>query len=472
MNPTLSYYLPIYKKMRDTMKSEEHMKNVALSQSSSTVNAGCDQSGKLTATSKFSQYLRPSDGMRRSDHGYQRFCDYIFRAKYYPYPLETKDQALGMIQNEPPVIELPSSLEFMRGNSTSNYESLEKVMSIVNSEQMVVSRAGLLLSPVNGISNEPFNIWLYKAEAIQDWNEIIDGSGEKDIDWLVLLTKEMKDDKPVYQVLYIEKDGFYATYKTTNEESEYGVYADDEMIADSWVQPNVRESKLDRIPFVVINTQRLGYDFEKPYLEPLSDASIKLFQASARYEDAVEWGGKSTMFLSGVDEKAQYVAGNGAVIKTNNADAKGAYLTSGIEGTEPCFKDVESKEKHCISLGVDLVNQGVESGVALATRANIKTASLKTLAKTCAEGVERLLKIGAVWIGANPDEVSITANTSFADPVYTADDLLKMSMLVRNGDMEAEAFFNILKKMELTVADVIGDADLQKEIEDQSGTSL
>jgi hypothetical protein len=410
--------------------------------------------------------------MRRStDHGYQRFCDFIFRSKYYPYPQETRDQGLGMIQNEPPVIELPTQLEFMRTNATANYESLEKVMNITNSEQMVVSRVGLLLG-VTGDSNAPYNTWFYKAEAIINWNEVLTADGEKDIDWLVLKTKEVKDDKPVYQVLYLEQ-GVYLTYKTTSDEIRYGEYIleGDEYVADSWVQPKVKETPLDRIPFVVINVQRLGYDFEKPFLEPLSDASIKLFQASARLEDNLEWGGKSTLFLAGVEDK-QYSVGNGSKIVTSESSASGSYLTAGIDGIEPSRKDVEEKKADCVALGVDLVNQGVESGIALATRTNIKTASLKTLAMTCAEGVQRLLRIGAEWIGANPEEVKIAANTTFADPVYTADDLLKMSMLVRNGDMSKEAFFNILKKMELTVADVIDDEDLQKEIETQEGTSL
>jgi hypothetical protein len=471
MNPNLATYLPIYEKMRDTLSSEMHMKDKARDQNTTMFNS-CS---KLSARTTFDQYLRPSDGMRRSEHGYQRFCDFIYRAKYYPYPQETRDQALGMIQNEPPIIELPAQLEFMRDNATANYESLEKVMSITNSEQMVTSRVGLLLS-VTGDSNAPYNIYFYKAETIIDWNVKLNEDGEKEADWVVLETGDKVDDKPVYQVLYIEQDGFYAMYKTTNKDSEYGVYGmnDDEMIPESWVQPRVKETPINKIPFVVINVQRLGYEFEKPFLEPLSDASVKLFQASARLEDNLEWGGKSTLFTQnyamGKDERV--VVGNGAVNKTSAESANAHYATAGVDGIEPSRKDVEEKKKDCSDLGVDLVNQGVESGVALAARTNIKTASLKTLAKTGAEGTEQLLKIGSEWIGANPDEVNITANTSFSDPQYTADDLVKMSMLVRNGDMSKEAFFNILKKMGLTIADIIDDEDLQKEIEAQTGAVI
>ena len=311
---------------------------------------------------------------------------------------------------------------------------------------------------------------------IINWNVILNSDGEKEVDWLVLETGDKIGDKTVYEVLYIEQDGFYSMYKTTNTDCEYGVYAvnDDEYIEDSWVQPQVKEQRINKIPFVVANVQRLGYDFEKPFLEPLSDASIKLFQASARLEDNLEWGGKSTLFTQNyaMGKNERVVVGNGAVNKTSADSAAAHYATAGVDGIEPSRKDVEEKKADCVALGVDLVNQGVESGIALMTRTNIKTASLKTLAKTGAEGTEMLLKTGAEWIGANPDEVDITANTSFSDPQYTADDLVKMSMLVRNGDMSQEAFFNILKKMGLTIADILDDEDLVKEVEAQAGTTI
>jgi hypothetical protein len=80
---------------------------------------------------------------------------------------------------------------------------------------------------------------------------------------------------------------------------------------------------------------------------------------------------------------------------------------------------------------------------------NVKTASLKTLAKTGAEGLQRLLRIGADWLEAVADEVVITANTSFSDTQYTADDILKFSVMVQSGSMSKEAFHSILKKQEL-----------------------
>jgi len=470
MNPKLSKYIPIWEKMRDTMLDSEHMKQKAYNQSSGKFQPDC---GNLSMFSGFAQYMRPSEGMRRHRFGQQRYSDYLFYADWYGYPQETHDQGLGMIQNQPPQIDLPASLEYMKDDATSNMESLAKVMNITNSEQMVVSRIGLYLN-AGGTSVEPFNIGIYKAETIQDWHLVMNDKGEKVADWVKLATDEIIDKKPVFLILYIEQDGIYSQYKTTNEDCKYedlGL-ADDGFVDGSYNRPFVKEKTIDKIPFIVINVVRLGYDLEEPYLESLSDASIRLFQATALYSDNINWGGKSTLMLTGVDENNHYSTGNGTAIITNASEADGKYLTAGVEGTEPSLKHVERLTNICESLGFNLKNQGVESGIALATRIETSTASLKTLANTCAEGVEQLLKIGAEWVGDNPDDVNIEANTSFSDVAYTADDLVKMQLLVRSGSMSQEAFFNILKKQGLTVADILDDEELVKEIEEQQGTSL
>ena len=442
--------LDIYNKMRDVFQGEMHMKIRALQQSKGMF----DQSNQLKAITKFDQYLRPTDGMRRNQiHGYQRWTDYIFRSKFYPFPTEQHDQSLGMIENEPPVIQLPAQLEFMRKDATDKHESLEKVLSITNSEQLKVSRIGLFLQTLEltSLNSNTFDVSFYKAESIVDLNEKMI-MGQKEFDWVKLLTCEVVREKPVYLILYIAQDGFYSEYKTTNSDAEYGVYgeADDGYIFNSYSAPNVREKPSQVIPFVITNVQRLGSRRERPFLESTADASIKLFQASATYEDSLYWGGQSTLFTQGYGGKDNPVmVGNGAVnCANNNTDnVYSEYVTAGIEGIEPSKVNVADLKADCIALGVDLVNQGVESGTALDTRLNVKTASLKTLAKTGAEGLQRLLRIGAEWIGAVADEVVITANTSFSDTQYTLTELRDAHM---GGYLLKEDLYNIMKKQELT----------------------
>lgn len=459
MNSEYSKYLTRWNKMYDTFDSEEHMKQRALSQSSGMFTG----TAKLSPIIKFDQYLRPTDGMRRNkSHGYQRWTDYIYRAVWYAYPLESHDQALGMIENEPPVIELPPQLEYMKVDAADKHESLEKVLSITNSEQLKVSRIGSLIS-VTDDPQKPFNIAFYKAKAIQDWHEIIDKQGDKVLDWVKLLTSEMINDKPVYLILYIEQDGFYSQYKTTNEDAKCGEVglSDEGYIQDSYIEPRVSEKPTATIPLVITNVQRLGTEIEDPFLESVSDKAIKLFQASATLEDTLYWGGQSTLFTQNYgDDKNPIKIGNGAVNNSTSDTVYAEYATAGVDGIAPNRENVDKLKEDCVSLGFDLVNQGVESGTALDTRTAIKTAKLKTLAKTSANGLAWLLRQAAEWIGANPDEVIVTANTSFSDTQYTADDIQKFGLAVMSGNMLKEDLYSIMKKQELTSIESFNDWNL------------
>ena len=285
----------------------------------------------------------------------------------------------------------------------------------------------------------------------------------------------MQGDDPIYLILYIENDGTYSQYKTTNQDAEYGVYAlsDDGYIDGSFVSPRVKESATGEIPFVIINTNSVSSTIEKPFLESSADASIKLFQASATYEDTLYWGGQSTLFTQNFGGKDNPVkVGNGAVNVTTAEHASAHYATAGVDGIEPNKQNVDDLKNDCIALGVDLINQGVESGVALDTRMSVKTASLKTLAQTGALGLGMVIKMGAIWSGYNADEVVIMPNTSFSNEKYTADDLLKLNAIVQSGGMAKESFYNILKKQEITSADSYDDWLLILETESMQGATL
>lgn len=453
-NDAYAKFIKVWLKMRDSLQGEEHMKNRSLVQNSNNLEGNRD----LKAITTFDQYLRPTDSMRRlGSLGYQRFCDYIYRAKYYPFPLEIQSQSLGLIENEPASFELPSQLEFMKTDATTNNEDLAKVLSIINTQQLQVSRVGLLLNPSNEVAKQ-FNIGLYAAESIVDWNEYVKADSETAFDWIKLATDECDaDGKPIFLILMLDEEGVYTQYKTINELVQYGdnFESDDGYILGSLINPMVSETTLDEIPFVIVNVTRLGAAIERPFIESVTDAAISLFRASAHHEDALYWGGESTLFTAGygTGEDAHVFVGNGAVNTTNSENPYAEYVTMGTDGIEPRKANVDGLFEYCVALGVDLLNKGNESGAALNIRSNVKTASLKTLALTGALGLEMLLKIGAKWISANPDEVIVTANTQFADVNYTSDDFVKFSSMVTVGAMREVDLYNLQKKNNITTAE-------------------
>ena len=451
-NTMYQHYLPTWQKMRDSVGSEKCIKEKAMAQNSATLKSDCKSGAPADF---FSRYLIPTDSMIGDCKGAYRFSEYTFNATWYAYPLDTHDQSLGLINSQPAEIELPSSLEYMRNDCTSNQMSIESLLSKINSEQIVTSRFGMLLETTADRA-EPFNICTYKAEAIVDHRvEINKVSGEEVVVWVKILTDECIGDKPIYLILRLDEQGVYIQYKTTNADEKYEEWdlTHSDVVANSFSVPEARAKANTIIPFVTVNLSELGLNqYQKPWLESVTDASFKAFQASAKYNWAIKWGGENTFWATGVGgkEAGDFVIGNGGACISESPDANFGYATAGSDGVAPSKDNLEQLKAYCVSLGVDLINQGVESGVALDTRMNVKTASLKTLAMTGAEGLERLLQIGNVWIGGKTDDVKIVANTEFAETKYTAEELLKIGQLVDIGKYRLEDLHSIYKKQGIT----------------------
>ena len=477
MHQEYNYMLPIWRKMYDTFMNERHIKTVAYNQQKSNFNhSECSQLKELT---NFDDYIRPTDFMRsRGQKGKQRFADYIYRAKWYPFPSETMSQSIGLIENEPAVFDLPTQFEFMLKDATANHESLSKVLSIVNQNQLQYSRLGLLLEPSMDVT-KPYNIAIYNAMSIVDWHEIIDEYGDLTLDWVVLKTDEVDDnDRAIYLILTLDVSGVYYQYKTTNEDLKYedAIEDDSGYVADSMIVPVVAESTFNRIPFVIINATMLGTEIQPPYLESISDASLSLFRADAHQKDALHWGGESTLFCKGYGKSngknVPISIGNGAANRTDLDYADAKFVSIGTDGIAPRKEERDKALEYCVSVGVDLINQGVESGEALRIRIQSKTPSLKTLSITGALGLQRLLRIGAEWLGIDPEAVIITANTTFAETRYTVEEFVKMSSMVSLGTMAMSDFFAMQKKQGLTQYDTEEEWSEQLEREEMQGESL
>lgn len=476
-HPWYNKYLPVWKKQRDSVSSELTIKNKAYAQGCQMIN-NCSDFAKYKAPNIFSYYLPPTEGMIRTNPcnvGITRYWSYVFKAKWHPYPLDTHDQALGMINNQRATVELPSSLEYLKQDATTDNESLETVLDITYSNQIVNSRVGLL-AEVTSDTNKPFNIATYTAETITDWVIDIDENGDEKVQWVKLLTDECDDrENSIYLILMINPEtGNYIQYQTINKSEEYGTISGD-MIPDSMVEPMIREQSAQTIPFVVVNLTQLGVNtIEKPWLESLSDSAFKLFQGDADYKWGLYWGGQSTFWSTGIskDEASKISVGNGGRAFSASPEAKFGYINAGTDGIEPSRKNVEDMKADCVALGVDLINQGVESGVALDTRMSVKTASLKTLAQTGAEGLLRLLKMCNVWLGGSEEDVVVVPNTEFADKVYTADDLQKFGSLVSVGVMLEEDYYNILKKQGITSKESFDDWRESREGEVMTGALI
>ena len=460
MNPCYSDHLKRWQKMRDTYDGEFAIKSRTLGQN--------PEQCKTTANTNFNQYLRMSQGMKLdTQNGYAKFCDYVFRAMYYPFVSAIHSQSLGLIASKQADVELPTQFDYLMTNATSNSESIHKVLSMINSSQILMGRIGVMLEVNKGTTTaeNTFRVVSYPAESIIDW-EYTMVNGEQVASFVNLKEcvqqRQGADVKPVerYRILQLDEQGSYFQWVSEKAEVDPTVLPDEAM--RDYITVGGKPSK--KIPFICINVERLGFDIENPFLESVADASIKTFQADAEYRNTMYFTSNSTLVLSGEPEDGMRV-GAGGMITFNSTDGDAKFISAPADSLRSNAQNVDDLKVYCASLGVDLLQTNQpESGQALNIRVETKSASLKTLSETGAKGLQELIKIGADWQGVSGDVV-ITGNTDFKTEVATPKDLLDMMGVVTMGGMTKQDYFNYAKKNGYTNAETLQEWETQTEVE-------
>ncbi len=463
MNPCYQSYLKRWQKMTDTFDGETSMKARTLSDN--------PEQCKATANKNFNQYLRMSQGVKLdTQNGYAKFCDYVFRSMYYPFVSAIHSQSLGMINSREAEILLPSEFEYMVTDANANQEPLNKVLSTINSEQIVKGRIGVMLEVNEGTTTaqNTFNICTYNAESIIDWEySMIEGRQVPSFVNLKEVVSERSgasiEQKEQYRILQLDENGQY--FQWVNEDAD----VDPTVLPpeNRRTYPDVGGKRSSEIPFVCINVEKLGFNIENPFLEPVADSSIKLFQADAEYRNTMYFTSNATLVTVGVtpEEQSNMRIGAQGYIGISASDGDAKFISAPSDSLSSNAQNVNDLKMYCASLGVDVMQtNSPESGVALNTKIETKSASLKTLSETGAEGIEVLLGIGARWQGVTGD-IIIVGNTDFKTQVATPKDLLELMGVMQGGGMTKQDFFNFGKKNGYFQAETLEDWQKQTVIE-------
>jgi hypothetical protein len=202
--------------------------------------------------------------------------------------------------------------------------------------------------------------------------------------------------------------------------------------------PMIRGTPLEEIPFVFVNTKDIIPSTDEPPLATLMRACMTIYRGEADYRQNLFQQGQDTLVLTGDRKKAatedpatedQPVrTGAGSLIEMEmGSDAK--YVGVESQGLAEQRSALESDRKRAENKAGQLVDAtsggDKESGVALQMRVAAQTATLNQIALTGAAALEKLLKICAVWMGANPEEVKVTPNLEFATVELDGDTMLK-----------------------------------------------
>lgn len=399
--------------------------------------------GERAVKDKGTTYLPATSGMIADGSqtvntpGWHAYQAYKTRAVFHEFMGQAIETMIGVMWSKPPVIELPKKLEDMFEKATASGESMEQLLRRINEQQLATGRLGLLLDmPVEPDPEQPLPyIALYNAESIINWDDGATGENTEDSLNLVVLdeTEYVRistfewENQEKYRVLVL---GDAELNEGNNEEAIYkqGVFKAGEWSAEDLVEPSIRGTTLRRIPFMFINSKDVATNPDDPPLLGLARLSLAIYRGEADYRQALFMQGQDTLVVVAGDEDKTYRIGAGAtIVVPQDGDAK--FIGTQSEGLPEMRSGLENDKAQAMNKSgqlVDIMSREKESGDAMRTRIAAQTATLNQIALSGANALERLLKIAAEWVGADPEEVVVTPNLDFDNNEMSGKDLIEL----------------------------------------------
>lgn len=421
-HPLYQAKLPDWRQLRTTYKGERAVKE--------------EQRLYLPATSGM-----VADGVDTQDpkgKGRQAYAAYLRRAVFPEFVKQGVKAAIGVMHHKPASIELPEALEPMRELATLNNESLALLLRSINEEQLVTGRLGLLLDlSIDAAGAARPYIAIYRAEDVVNWDE-----GERDItkpeslNLVVLNESEFERVQDGFEWEWVDKYRVLVLGDLmANEPSQAGaVYragvfrGKNATFAQSGLMvPSIAGRTLDRIPFVFVNSNDITPTPDDSPLLGLSNISLAIYRGEADYRQALFMQGQDTLVVIGGEEDKEYRTGAGAVLipPVGGGDAKYIGVDgSGLSEMRSALENDYTRASKKSGELLDETSREKESGAALRVRVAAKTATLNELALTGAFALQEILRIAAVWLGADPAQVIVTPNLDFVDDMMEGKELL------------------------------------------------
>lgn len=400
------------------------------------------------------------DGLGHGQLGRQNYDAYKNRAVFPSFVSEAVKAMIGVMHNKPAVIELPSALEPLRERATVTGESLNLLLRRINEAQLITGRIGLLLDlPAQGNPQLPYVV-TYEAEHVINWDDgAVDNPTLQTLNLVVLDESDYERNVEFewrmvnqYRVLVLgdpeanETAGLYqqALFRETTTFNPALL-----------MTPSIRGNTLQQIPFVFVNSTDLLPEPINPPLLQLADLCLAIYRGEADYRQNLFMQAQDTLVTIGeLEREGDVRVGAGGHIKVPvGGDAK--FIGVGSAGLGEQRSALENDRRRAAELGaqlLDATSRQKESGEALHIRVAAQTATLNQIALAGAEALQRILRIAAEWIGADPKAVTVSPNLDFANAGASPADVLQIAQAKASGaPISDESFHAYLKESEYTV---------------------
>ena len=400
--------------------------------------------GSVEIKDRGEAYLPIKSGIRAiKDKKFQTaaYDAYRLRAEFPEILEPTVSGITGLIHKDESVIELPGALEPLRGRATEDGLTLDQVHRRISTELLISGRNGVM----PGIRDGEVYLAQYQAETVINWD-----SQDGEVNFVVLDESDYVRDPATnkwekeerFRELRIEDGRFI---------SRLWEMEGDRLIAQEDEPATIRgEQELSEIPFVFIGSQDLTPRPDRVPMQGLARLALRAYNLDADYVNTLHMTSEPTPWVSGVEKKhAPQSIGASTLWVLEASDARAGMLEFSGPGVDAQEKAIANTLGRAIMFGAQLFADNArtaESGEALRLRLGQQTSTLKNVSAASAAGLEAALKQAALWVGANPEEVSVRPNLEFFDRELTPQEIATLINGWMEGAYSKLTLFNNLQR--------------------------
>ena len=391
-------------------------------------------------------YVPKPDGMTTANYAH-----YLDRACYYGAPAMTLQALVGLALRKDPVIKLPARLEPMRLNATNENAPMSIMIEEMTAEVMSMGRFGILLdfpAGANTATTMP-QFSTYLAESIEDFTTAY-VDGKKVLTHVLLSSDEQEDGSDVHYELILE-DTIYKFRRFIIDDKKDRVDVGEEII------PTVKGKALNFIPFILVSHKGLRPEDVTPPFLTLCKVALSHFKNSADREHSIYLTAAPTPWIAGsiAADKVPSQIGAGALWVLPEGSQVGLMEFTGA-GVAAMKDLMGEKIDTMATLGARMLSATMNRNETIDTATQRTRSELALLHGTVVSvetAINHLLRLAAEWVGAPPDDVSVTMSRDFIETAMDPKMIDQQFKLWMGGAISRATLYENLQRGEIARAD-------------------
>lgn len=422
----------------------------------------------------------PSSGKRMNtltEEGRKLYEAFKNRTLFFNATGNTVDGLVGLIFRKDPVNTLPDKLMYLNDSADRANTSLKELQEDLCKEVMLMDIAGIHVAmpmtngPISKLKAKQQNvrpyISTYNAEnIIKIFYSSINNISVLD---MVVLREYIyetsgdefeREEKEQYRVLDL--------YRELDDEGnmiEEPVYRervfDESNTLIHEVFPLINGKKFNYIPFEIVNIN----GGNKSPVEDLVHLNINHFQMNASYTWGVYQTGFPTPTATGIDpDNAPSDIGPGSMWISENADAEFKILEATAGGADKGKAYLDKIEMYMAALGADMLRpmkMASETAESKRLDKQAQYSTLSTIAQKVGDSMQRMLKIAAEWVGADPKTVSVHLNRDYYPTSINANMFNSLLGALQSQSISYKTFWDQLQRGEVAPTNRTAEQELE-----------